>query len=177
MPSVTSRAAAAAAQPERSPRFWSSDRGMFACLLVAVILVTAGLGLRRIAIANTDLESLAQLSRDAQTIYLSGSPAPGMAADLLRDQAPGLRWWKRAWFALNGQVDSRLLHLGGLVVHALAAGILFLVLTSVWPRRWVAALAVVVVGIFEVPALAALSPAADSIWGADLCFSRCCISG
>lgn len=166
--------------PPRSDTAWPSglltrmidwaqgSRGSLLWMLGALLLVTSALGLRQIAIANTDLESLAQFSRDAQTIYLPTSPAPEVAADLLRDHAPGLRWWKLAWLELNGQVDSRILHLGALALHAFAVGGLFLVLASVWPRRWLAALAVVIAGVFEVPLLAALSPAADSAWGSAL---------
>lgn len=152
---------------QRAP-FWSGSRTTTLCVFVALLLIVGGLGLRRIALTNTDLESLTQLADDVRTVYAPTPNPSGKEGAWWTNHASGLRAWKLGWLALNGQVDSRVLHLGSLALHVAALGILFFAVATTLPRRWAVPLAAGIVLLFETPALAALSPSADSAGGSSL---------
>jgi hypothetical protein len=154
--------------PGQRVPFRSGPLAALPYLLFALLLIMGGLGLRRVALINTDLESLTQLAEDVRTVYASPDSQSGKEGVWWTNHASGLRAWKLGWLAWNQQVDSRVLQLGSLVLHVAAIGLLFFVVAATLPRPWAAPLAVGLILLFETPALAAVSPSADSAWGSGL---------
>jgi hypothetical protein len=154
------------AGPEPSAGLWSAPGKPLLLALLALLLIAAAAGLRRIERTNADIESLPQLLRDARTLYLPALHGGSSWTEaLLHDHAPGLRAWKLGWLALNGQIDSRALQVVALGLQVAATGLLFLVLVSALKRRWAATLGVAIAAVVAAPAAAGLAPATDSAWG------------
>ncbi|MEO6568829.1 MAG: hypothetical protein ABIO94_08705, partial [Opitutaceae bacterium] len=153
----------------RLSRIRSDPRTLLLGALAALLLISCALGLRRIALINTDLESLPQLAADLRSVYGSTSDEPpGVDGAWWKNHASGLRAWKLGWLSLNGQIDSRVLHLGALALRIGAIAALFFALAARRDRRWAIALAVGIVLLFETPALAGIGPSANSTWGSGL---------
>jgi hypothetical protein len=112
--------------------------GWQALAAVALGLMAVGLGLRWIALANTDLPPLPDLIREARELYEPALQGVGSAGrQFLRDPAPATRAWKLAWLAIDGQWDPRLLAVAALPLQAAALGLLFAALgNALRPRPW-----------------------------------------